>query len=264
MDKQHTHLEAEHYDRSALEIKDAMAFYQNSLKYSESGLLRAAHKKWEEIIDIKTKELSTGNILDYGCGKGNFSVKYASGNWKVTGIDISPRSIEIANKIKTELKKDAEYLVMDCEKTEFGDNQFDLILDYGTFSSLNMNAALTELIRILKANGSIIAIETFGHNPFTNFKRWINILTRKRTKWAASHIMKANDWKKISSCFEVAQIYYFGFWVIFISPFSRLLPKKLFLALLSFHEKLDRITFKISCFRKLAFKTVVVLENPKK
>ena len=49
-------------------------------------------------------------------------------------------------------------------------NKFDLILDYGTFSSLDIQLALPELIRVLKPNGTIIAVETLGHNPLFNLK----------------------------------------------------------------------------------------------
>ncbi|PIU24464.1 hypothetical protein COT12_00910, partial [Candidatus Berkelbacteria bacterium CG08_land_8_20_14_0_20_39_8] len=79
---------------------------------------------------------------------------------------------------------------MDCEKMEFPDNLFDIIFDGGTFSSIDLVKAYPELSRVLKPDGFLIGIETFGHNPFTNLKRKINKLIGKRTEWATAHIFR--------------------------------------------------------------------------
>ena len=122
-------------------------------------------------------------ILDFGCGNGVHSVfPIKMGAEKVTGIDLSESSLKMARARakKEEVSNKTEFLVMDCEKTIFPDNTFDVILDGGTFSSLDLNKTYPELSRILKPEGILIGIETFGHNPLTNLiwnskdKRWRN------------------------------------------------------------------------------------------
>jgi ubiquinone/menaquinone biosynthesis C-methylase UbiE len=257
--------EAEHYNSSAQNIADVIGKFHEMKKYSDVGLFRAPHKFWHQTIQKNTENISAGiHVLDYGCGTGVHSVELASQHILLTGIDISSGSIEMANKLKHETGSTANYHVMDCENTDFDDHTFDIIIDYGTFSSLDINAALPEILRILKPDGCLIAIETYGHNPLTNFKRWFNVILKKRTKWAAGHIMRNNDWQKFISSFQQHEIHYFSFWVLFISPFTKLLPQKLYLSLLTIAENMDRVMFKKSIFRKLAFKIVVILNNEKK
>jgi len=86
---------------------------------------------------------------------------------------------------------------MDCEKTSFDDNYFDIIFDFGTFSSIDINLAIKEISRIIKPDGLLVCIETLGHNPIINFKRQINVLLGQRTRWASSHNMKLNNWEFI-------------------------------------------------------------------
>src|SRR4030042_2038031 len=122
---------------------------------------------------------------------------------KVTGIDLSESQLKIAKeRAKREnIDRQTEYLVMDCEKMDFPENSFDIIFDGGTFSSLDLNKALPELARILKPEGFLVGIETFGHNPFTNLKRKINKLTGKRTGWAVEHIFKTKGLKTAAKYF---------------------------------------------------------------
>jgi ubiquinone/menaquinone biosynthesis C-methylase UbiE len=152
---------------------------------------------------------------------------------------------------------------MDCEKMTFENSKFDVIFDFGTFSSLNMEIAIHELWRVLKNDGTIICIETYGHNPFMKIKRWLNVLLGKRTKWAAQHIMKKQSWKMISSKFEISKIYYFHFLVLFLPIFLKILPKSIGDKFLSFTEKVDSVILRIKFLQFLAFKTVTILNNPK-
>ena len=82
---------------------------------------------------------------------------------------------------------------MNAEELEFPDNSFDIVIDGGTFSSLRLDVALKEIARILKPEGTVIGIETLGHNPLTNIKRVWNVARGTRTKWAADHIFKMRD-----------------------------------------------------------------------
>lgn len=159
-------------------------------------------------------------VLDYGCGNGVHSVFLAkTGAQKVVGIDLSENSLLIARERlkRADLSGKVDFLKMDCEKMEFSDNSFDIIFDGGTFSSIDLKLALPELARILKPNGFLIGIETFGHNPFTNLKREINKITGKRTEWAASHILLMKDLDFAENYFNKIEVYYFHLisWLVF-------------------------------------------------
>ena len=203
-------------------------------------------------------------VLDYGCGNGIHTVQIAKmGPEKVIGIDLSEKSLEIAKKRagKENLEGRAEFLKMDCEKMEFPDKYFDVIFDGGTFSSLDLKKALPELSRVLKKDGNLIGIETFGHNPFTNLKRKINKLTGKRTGWAAEHILKEKDLKEAEKYFDKIETNFFHLvsWIVF--PLLKLPGSKF---LLKIFEAIDGMLLKPPLFKKYAFKIVFVFSQPKK
>lgn len=201
-------------------------------------------------------------VLDYGCGNGVHSLApLRFGAQKVIGIDLSENQLALARK-KAEiegLSGKTEFLSMDCEKLEFPDNSFDLILDGGTFSSLDLDKAFAELVRVLKPNGSLIGIETFGHNPLTNFKRWLNKLTGRRTGWAASHIFQEKDLIRAKNYFNDIEVGYFHAvsWLAF--PFLGFPGSSILLKVLEFF---DRLVFSLPFLKKYAFKVVFVFSRP--
>ncbi len=204
-------------------------------------------------------------VLDYGCGNGVHTIPLAKmGAEKVVGIDLSEKSLDAAKERakKERLEKKIELISMDCEKMEFPDNTFDIIFDGGTFSSLDIKKVYPELNRVLKPGGSLIGIETLGHNPFTNFKRKINKIVGKRTEWASEHIFRTEDLEKARAYFRKIEVNYFHLisWISF--PFLKFSFGKY---LLEFLEEIDKILMKIPFLRKYSFKVVFIFsKNDKK
>lgn len=209
------------------------------------------------------KNAAGKKVLDYGCGNGIHSVFLAKQGAEVVGIDLSEPSLEIARKRaeKEGIGARTSFLLMDCEKMEFPDNSFDIIFDGGTFSSLDTTKAFPELARILKPDGRILGIETFGHNPFTNLKRIINKKTGKRTDWAADHIFNQKDLETAKKYFAGIQTHYFHLisWAAF--PFLGLPGGKILLKLL---EVVEGPVLKIPFLKKYGFKVVFVFSQPRK
>jgi ubiquinone/menaquinone biosynthesis C-methylase UbiE len=247
--------EEQHYDIKAQYRKNPVVRYSDYVvKESLEFYYRQIREKLPESQEVQ--------ILDYGCGGGEKHFQFAKSNNHILGIDISSKSVEIANQQAKEQKLNAEYLVMDCEKMTFPDHKFDMVLDFGTFSSLNMEMAIKELCRVMKKDGIMICFETYGHNPFMKIKRGISVLTGRRTKWAANHIMKKRSWDMIGNQFESNRIHYFHFLVLFLPIFLKIVPKSLGDKILSVVEKIDKAILKIRIFQFLAFKTVVVASCP--
>jgi len=203
-------------------------------------------------------------VLDYGCGNGLHSIfPVKAGAKKLIGIDLSEKSLKIAReRAKTEGVADkTEFLKMDCEKLEFPDNYFDIVLDGGTFSSLDLNRVFPELVRVLKPGGLVIGIETFGHNPIANLKRKINKATGRRTSWAESHILQQKDLATSKAYFNKTEVYYFHIVSFLLFPFLGLPGAKV---LLKLFEKIDGFLFSFPFLRKYAFKVVFIFNGPKK
>jgi|GEM_PF-929658 len=203
-------------------------------------------------------------VLDWGCGNGVHTIPIARmGAKKVIGIDLSEGLLKNARDLaeSSGVADIVQFLKMDCEKTDFLDNEFDIVFDGGTFSSIDIQKALPELARILKPGGTLVGIETFGHNPLANFNRARNVRSGKRTAWAASHIFNNAGIVLAEKYFGKVQIKYFHLfsWVL-IPLVDRPWGKIIF----DLVEIFDRQFIKIPFFKKYAFKVVFEFSEPKK
>lgn len=234
-------------------------------KYDDFGYadkcLYGARLKCEKLAKDYLDSLNQALVLDYGCAIGEKTFNFISESKKVIGIDISSLSVKIANEIAKKNYKNSEYKVMDCENIDFPDNTFDMVYNYGTLSSLNVNNAISEIYRVLKPGGVFISIETLGNNPIFILKRYLNVFRGKRTKWAVSHILKLKDWKAIKKQFKTSEQYFFGITTPFLVPFLTILPKRFHYRFVRFFEKIDKVLIYMRAFNFLSFKKVVKLNK---
>lgn len=201
-------------------------------------------------------------VLDYGCGNGVHSGFLATHAAEVVGIDLSEGALTVAReKYKIQdTKYDIQFLRMDCEALEFSSGSFDVVFDGGTFSSLDFQKAIREITRVLKSDGALVGIETFGHNPLANLKRAYNKVTGKRTVWAAGHIVAQKEIALLKQYFGDVQIFYFHLFSLFAFPILGL-PGGHFV--LRFLEGVDRVLLGLPFLQKYAFKVVFVCKNPR-
>jgi len=253
--------EIEYYDKHA---KDWLKDHSDTKASGDfEGFKPEALSSYNFCYRLIEKYCPEKKVLDYGCGNGVHSAFIARNSAEVIGIDLSEPSLEIARKkMQAEnVGHKTKFIKMDCEKLDFPDNSFDVIFDGGTFSSIDLEKALPELARVLKPDGVLIGIETFGHNPIANLKRKLNKLTGKRTGWAADHILSAERVKLSKRYFANVKVSCFHIvsWMFFpLLNFS--IGKNTYRVV----EKIDDLLFKIPFLRKYAFKVVVVFSGPRK
>jgi ubiquinone/menaquinone biosynthesis C-methylase UbiE len=94
------------------------------------------------------------DVLDVGCGQGIDVVEYARAGARVTGIDLTPRHLELARDHVAALGLAATIVQGDAEQLPFADASFDRVSSNGVLHHTpNMLAALGEILRVLRPGG---------------------------------------------------------------------------------------------------------------
>jgi len=96
-------------------------------------------------------------LLEIGCGLGTDLLQFARGGAAVTGVDLTPASIDLVKKrfALEEIPVDAR--VADAENLPFQDGSFDVVYSFGVLHHTpNTQKAIDEVYRVLKPGGRII------------------------------------------------------------------------------------------------------------
>ncbi len=118
-----------------------------------------------------------GEILEIAIGSGR-NLKYYSKNCKITGIDLSPKMLELAERKAEKLGIKADLREGNVEKLRFGKGKFDYVVDtLGLCTYPNPLKALKEMKRVCKKTGKILLLEHGISN-----REFVRRLQEKREK----------------------------------------------------------------------------------
>lgn len=119
---------------------------------------------WRKKAIRELKSINPKYILDVATGTGDVALltyKIIKPE-KIVGIDISEGMLSLGReKIeKNHLEKNIELKLGDSENIEFADNTFDAItVAFGVRNFQNLEAGLSETLRVLKPSGKLIVLE---------------------------------------------------------------------------------------------------------
>jgi glycosyltransferase involved in cell wall biosynthesis/2-polyprenyl-3-methyl-5-hydroxy-6-metoxy-1,4-benzoquinol methylase len=127
---------------------------------------RVADGAAEFLGDLRAKRL-----LEYGCGLGKFTAVLAKSGADVAAFDISPTSIEVAERRLRLNELEADFTVAAGESLPYDDESFDIVVGIAVLHHLEVGQGSRELHRVLKPGGSALFVEPMGMNPLLNFAR---------------------------------------------------------------------------------------------
>ncbi len=134
-----------------------------------------------EEFEIRKRYLKNpGKILAVGCGGGREVFELEKEGFEVTGVDLSPKMIEAAERNKKTLNSNVEFKVMNAVGLDFEDNSYDYILMWNQiFENIPSEAervrTLKNCKRILKSNG-VLSYTVF--NQKYSFQNLFGVMTK--------------------------------------------------------------------------------------
>ena len=174
------------YKDSSLSKKEQVAQMFDTISGEYDGLNKiislGTDASWKKKILQMVQLQHPTNILDIATGTGDLAILFAETSAKeIIGLDISQGMLDIGKK-KIEAKKlntKIQMVLGDGENIPYSDNYFDVItVAYGVRNFENLEKGLSEILRVLKPNGTFIILETSvptqfpfkqGYYVYTNF-----------------------------------------------------------------------------------------------
>jgi phosphatidylethanolamine/phosphatidyl-N-methylethanolamine N-methyltransferase len=149
-----------------MKIKDSKRIkkekkYWDKLAPSYKSYIEKHWKIYPSLLDKISEDVNVGDIvLDVATGTGLVALKIAERASKVYAVDISELMIEEAkNKVEEKEIKNIEFSVEDAYSLPFDKEMFDTVICKNALHNMiNPQKALSEIRRVLKQNGRLIAV----------------------------------------------------------------------------------------------------------
>lgn len=118
-------------------------------------------------------ECAGTRLLEVGCGMGTDLLQFARGGAKVTGVDLTPRSIEISRQHLSVYGEVGDFANADCERLPFADASFDVVYSNGVLHHTPDTAtAVREIHRVLRHGGRARVMLYHRHS----FAYWVQVI----------------------------------------------------------------------------------------
>lgn len=145
-------------------------------EYEEKRFSGPAGEIIDEIEKSSVLELLSGhsplNILDAACGTGRLTIflkEKLNGKVRITGLDISPKMLNLA-KEKTKALKGINFIEGDIYNLPFFDNKFDAVVGLRFSMHLpEIEIALKEVSRVVK-KGGLVVFDTWNFDSLLRLK----------------------------------------------------------------------------------------------
>ncbi|MGE0864447.1 MAG: ubiquinone/menaquinone biosynthesis methyltransferase [Vicinamibacterales bacterium] len=112
--------------------------------------------RWKRRL-VSLAAVATGErALDLACGTGDIALAVAAQGARVTGLDITPRMLQLA----AGKSRAASFLAGDMTNLPFGPQSFDLVTTgYGLRNVPDLTAAVDEIARVLRPGGRLLSLD---------------------------------------------------------------------------------------------------------
>lgn len=121
-------------------------------------------------------QFNSKRLLEVGCGMGTDLLQFARGGAEVTGVDLTPRSVETSRHHLELYGQSGDFAINDAESLPFGDEGFDVVYSNGVLHHTPDTAgAVREIHRVLRPGG--LARVMLYHRNSWNY--WFEIILHR-------------------------------------------------------------------------------------
>ncbi len=147
------------------EVRDVRDLYDRwSSGYDADEMLETEYvhlnKEYLQTFEKYRNKIRPGLVLDLGCGTGNDAIALVRLGFKVVGLDVSSRSLEIARQKveRLRLKPQVDFVVCDIHHLPITKRSADSIVSLGFMLSHtpHLSSVIREISRILRDHGYFI------------------------------------------------------------------------------------------------------------
>jgi ubiquinone/menaquinone biosynthesis C-methylase UbiE len=116
------------------------------------------------------------HLIEVGCGMGTDLLQFARGGAMCTGVDLTPRSVEISRHHFRLYEMPGDFALSDAERLPFADDSFDVFYSNGVLHHTpDTGAAVREAHRILKPGG-VAKVMLYHRNSWAY---WIELILKQ-------------------------------------------------------------------------------------
>lgn len=177
---------------------DRHLIYPSDLPTTQFDLFELMKAKL--VDDLVTRSgLTSGRVLEYGCGAAGMSIYFANQGFQAVACDLSARALQLANynsqrHLSVGSEKNLTGVRADAFRLPFEDNTFDIVMSYGLLEHLAsgpLENMLTEVTRVLRPGGLFVADIAHGRFSGRTIGIWISLCVS-----TIYHFFKL-DWQRL-------------------------------------------------------------------
>jgi SAM-dependent methyltransferase len=140
----------------------------------------AGHARFAECRDL--------DVLEIGVGLGTDFVQFARAGARVTGIDLTPRAVELVRSRLALEGLAGDVQVADAEQLPFVDRRFDVVYSWGVLHHTpDVERAIREALRVVKPGGRV-CVMLYARRSWVAFGLW--------ARYALLHV---RPWRSLSA-----------------------------------------------------------------
>jgi ubiquinone/menaquinone biosynthesis C-methylase UbiE len=135
-------------------------------------------------------------LLEVGCGMGTDLLQFARNGAQVTGVDLTPRSVETSRHHLKLYGQNGDFALSDAENLPFDDASFDVVYSNGVLHHTPDTAgAVREIHRVLRSGGLARVMLYYRHS----WNYWFEIMLHRGL--LRGHLLRGQSPENIMSRF---------------------------------------------------------------